>query len=68
MLKQLILALFLLLCFHTSVTAQSKLEKTLYRSPYTYIYQLTDKEARNMVVAGPQVVKQSRTSQLLLRI
>jgi alpha-2-macroglobulin len=59
MLKQLILGFCLLLCFSTSLIAQHKLANSLYRSPYTYIYQLTEQEARTIHEKGTQVVKPS---------
>ncbi|MER2999238.1 carboxypeptidase-like regulatory domain-containing protein [Pontibacter populi] len=59
MLKQLILGFCLLLCFSSSLIAQHKLANSLYRSPYTYIYQLTEQQARSIHEEGTQVVRPS---------
>ncbi|GHA56338.1 carboxypeptidase-like regulatory domain-containing protein [Pontibacter akesuensis] len=59
MLKQLILAFLLLLCLLNPGYAQQSLEKTSFRSHYTYIYKLTDKEAHTLHKLGSGVVKDS---------
>ncbi|MDO6392316.1 carboxypeptidase-like regulatory domain-containing protein [Pontibacter sp. BT731] len=57
MLKQLLLLFIFLL----SVPAfpQGRLAKSQLRSPYTYIYQISDEQALKMYEKGPEVVKSS---------
>lgn len=59
MLKQLII-IFICLVFCPSLSnAQGKLERSKTRSYYTYIYQVSNKEAQNIYEHGPKVVSAS---------
>ncbi|WP_299708314.1 carboxypeptidase-like regulatory domain-containing protein [uncultured Pontibacter sp.] len=58
MFKQLLLLLFISL-ITVSAFSQGRLANSQLRSPYTYIYQITDEQALKIYEKGPDVVKSS---------
>jgi len=56
MLKRFIFLFTFILLFVGLSQAQSRLEKSKTRSPYTYIYRITSKEAQRIYKTGPKVV------------
>ncbi|MBX0332898.1 carboxypeptidase-like regulatory domain-containing protein [Pontibacter sp. HSC-14F20] len=58
MLKQLLLLAFIFL-YSVPAFAQGRLANSQLRSPYTYIYKITDEQALRIYEKGPDVVKNS---------